>query len=268
MTDEEKAARDEKLVEHWEQHGFDLPLDDPASFYSGEYWSRKRFRLYPAVHPGGEIQVCEYLPPAPEWHGLALILEGLWGALDYKPQTLLDVGCGCGSLVGHARRQGVDAVGMDISKHAVEHPVPFAKGHIYLGDVRNPEATRPADMVTATDLMEHIHEPYLDGVIDGLLAMTKRYLVMCICVARRPDDEWVHVMGTPVPLERAWIAVAGHVTLHPHRWWAERFEERAAGKFRIDWKGMHRFAQMMALHAALNPVSSWCPANMLFLERV
>jgi hypothetical protein len=268
VTPEEKAARDEKLVEHWREHGFDLPIDDPAAFYSSEYWSRKQFRPYPAVQPGGDIQVCEYQPPAPEWHGFAPLLEGLWDALGYKPKTLLDVGCGCGSLVGHARRQGIDAMGLDVSRHAVEHPVPAAAGHIYLGDVRHPEATRPADVVMATDLMEHVHEPDLDGVIDGLLQLTGRSLCMCICVARRPADEWVHVPGAPVPLERAWIAVAGHVTLMRQDQWVERFEKRAAGKFVVDWKSMCRFSAFMALHGQLSQVTSWCPANMLFLSRI
>lgn len=263
MTEAEKEA----LVKRWLEHGFDLPFDDPESFYSSEYWSREHFRPYPAVQPGGIVQVCEYYPPAPEWHGFAPLLEGLWGALGYKPVSLLDVGCGCGSLVGHARRQGVDACGVDVSRHAVEHPVPDAAGHIFFGDIRGREPTRMYDVVTATDLMEHIHEPDLDGVIDSLLRLTQRHLVMDICVARRPADEWVHESGTPVPLEWAWVAVAGHVTLRPSEWWRKRFLKRTDGLFRIDWPSMYRFAEFMALHPQLKQVESWCPANILMLER-
>jgi len=116
--------------------------------------------------------------------------------------------------------------------------------------------------------MEHIHEPYLDGLIDGLLKLTRKHLVMCICVCRLPSDEWEHVLGTQVPLERAWIAVAGHVTLHPHAWWCERFERHAAyyGLY-INWKAMHKLAQFMALHPSLRTIDSWCPANILILSR-
>jgi len=262
-----KSARNRDLIEHWLEHGFDLPLDDPSAFYSGEYWRRDQFRPYPSVQPGGVIQVCEYYPPAPEWHGFGPLLEGLWGALGYKPRTLLDVGCGCGSLVGHARRQGIDAFGVDVSAHAVENAVPDAKGHTAVADIRSPGAVRSAEVVMATDLMEHIHEPDLDGVIDSLLRLTERSLVMCICVPRVPAQEWVHEPGTPVPLEWAWVAVAGHVTLHPHECWVERFEARAKGAFTIDWRSLHRFAQFMALHGALSQVTSWCPANILMLER-
>jgi hypothetical protein len=44
--------------------------------------------------------------------------------------------------------------------------------------------------------------------------------------------------------------------------------ERAKGRFVIDWRAMHRFAQMMALHPQLKLVESWCPANILMLQRV
>lgn len=262
-----KSATNHALIEHWLTHGFDYPIDDPAAFYSGDYWRRDVFRPYPAVHPGGVIQVAEYYPPAPEWHGFGPLLEGLWGALGYRPATLLDVGCGCGSLVGHARRQGIDARGVDVSAHAIEHAVPDARGYTSRGDIRSPGEVQPAEVVMATDLMEHIHEPDLNGVIDSLLRLTQRHLVMCICIPRVPAQEWVHEPGTPVPLEWAWVAVAGHVTLHPHAWWVERFEARAVGAFTVDWRGMARFAQFMALHPALKQVDSWCPANILMLER-
>jgi SAM-dependent methyltransferase len=263
-----KCKRNRDLIAKWKAAGcFDLPVDDPSAFYSGEYWTREAFRPYPCVQPGGRVQVGEYHPPAPEWEGFQPILEGMWQALDEKPSTLLDVGCGCGSLVGHARRQGIDAFGVDVSAHAIEHAVENAKGHTRCADIRNPGEVREAEVVTATDLMEHIHEPDLDGVIDALLRLARKHLVMDICVPRTPAHEWVHEPGTPVPLEWAWVAVAGHVTLRPNAFWCGRFEARAGDKFRVNWKAMHRFGQIWALHPALSKVEAWCPANILILSR-
>ena len=263
-----KCKRNRELIAKWKEAGsFDLPVDDPSAFYSGEYWTRESFRLYPCVQPGGVVQVGEYPPPAPEWLGFYPLLEGLWGALGEKPKTLLDVGCGCGSLVGHARRQDIDACGVDVSAHAIENAVENARGHIALADIRVPGEVRAAEVVTATDLMEHIHETDLDGVIDSLLRLTERSLCLCICVSRVPSQEWVHEPGTPVPLERAWVAVSGHVTLHPSEWWRKRFASRMGAKFGIDWPAMYRFAEFMALHPALKAVESWGPANILILSR-
>lgn len=262
-----KCQRNRDLIAHWKTHGFDLPVDDPSAFYSGEYWRRDRFRPFPAVQPGGIVQVAEYHPPAPEWHGFSPLLEGLWGALGYKPATLLDVGCGCGSLVGHARRQGIDACGVDVSAHAIENAVEAARGHIRLADIRNPGEVHEAEVVTATDLMEHIHEPDLDGVIDSLLRLARRHLVMCICVPRVPSQEWVHDPGTTVPLEWAWVAVAGHVTLIPMHKWEERFRERANGTAYVDWERMCRFNRFMCLHHGLKTIEAWSSANILIITK-
>ena len=169
--------------------------------------------------------------------------------------------------MGHARRQGIDAFGVDISSHAIENAVENARGHIELADIRCPGAVHEAECVTATDLMEHIHEPDLDGVIDSLLRLATRHLVMCICVPRVPAQEWVHEPGTMVPLEWAWVAVAGHVTLHPSKWWRKRFAARMGEEFVVDWPAMYQFAEFMALHPALKSVDSWCPANILILSR-
>lgn len=258
------------------QGGYRIPLEAPGEFYDDAYWQRGRFRLYPTVQAGGAVGVAEYHPPAAEWHGFTPILEGLWQALGDKPKTMLDIGCGCGSLVAQARRQGIDAVGYDVSRYAIEHPVDGAKGHIYLADVRHPGAAREAQVVISTDLMEHIHEENLDELMQSMLSLTQEHLVMDICVARRPSDVWQHTPGELVPLDRSWIAIAGHVTIMPHQFWADRFLAntsradwllRMGNDSHINWRAMHLFAQHMALHPALSKVESWCPANILILSR-
>jgi SAM-dependent methyltransferase len=249
------------------QGGYRIPLESPGDFYDAAYWARNRCRLFPTAQVGGNVGVGEYHPPAREWHGFAPILEGLWQALGSKPKTLLDIGCGCGSLVAHARRQGVDAVGVDISQHAIEHPAEGAEGHIYLADVRNPGATREAQVVISTDLMEHIHEEHLETLMQSMLALTQEHLAMCICVARRPADVWMHRPGELVPLDRAWIAIAGHTTIMPNSWWRERFAATMEADTHINWEAMHKLAQHFALNPALKAVESWCPANILILSR-
>ena len=254
----------EALIRQWREEGFRLPFEEPGKFYDEAYWSRDKFRLYPAVQAGGDITVCEYLPPAKEWHGFAVTLEAFWYALQYKPSSLVDIGCGAGSLVDYARRDGINAIGCDVSEAAINDPVPGAKGHVFCADITHPAAIRDADVVTATDLMEHIHEDDLDYVINGLYRVAQKHVCLCVCVARKTSDAWTHVKGDPVPLDRAWIAVAGHVTLRPWNWWTKRLTKDG---WAPNWPAMHSYDCFWALHPALKAVESWCPANVIIMSK-
>lgn len=78
-----------------------------------------------------------------------------------QPGRLLDVGAGPGIFVSEARARGWEATGVDPSQWAVQHGrqaygVPLVQGDIM--QLRN-VATRPYDVVTLFDVIEHVPDP-------------------------------------------------------------------------------------------------------------
>jgi methyltransferase family protein len=90
----------------------------------------------------------------------------LWPVLDlikrYQVKTVLDYGCGRGSLVYSLLAADIDARGYD---PAIE------------GKDQSPE---PADLVVCTDVMEHIEPQCLSNVIDHLHYLTNVLLFVAI----------------------------------------------------------------------------------------
>lgn len=75
----------------------------------------------------------------------------------------LDLGCAYGYLVAEAAAGGFDAVGVDVSAYALaraRHEAPAAGGRVLRGVAdRLPFADATFDVVSAFDVLEHLHEP-------------------------------------------------------------------------------------------------------------
>ena len=76
-----------------------------------------------------------------------------------QSNRLLDIGCGAGSLLEAARKQGWQAQGLDVSSPAAKH-VRELGFEVFEGELH--EAAFPSqhfDVVTAAELLEHIFDP-------------------------------------------------------------------------------------------------------------
>lgn len=98
----------------------------------------------------------------------------------HKTRNVLDYGCGKGTLVERLRRNGYDAHGFD---PAVEM---FS------------ERPRPADVVTCTDVMEHIEPEYLETVLEDLKGLTRKACMMVVSTRpahkNLPDGRNAHLI--------------------------------------------------------------------------
>ena len=78
--------------------------------------------------------------------------------------TLLDVGCATGVLVGQAMRAGVRGYGIDVNEHAIKVARSGYPAGVFavavLADVPFPEVT--FDAVTMVDVIEHIRDPEVE----------------------------------------------------------------------------------------------------------
>lgn len=121
-----------------------------------------------------------------------------------NPATVLDVGCGKGMLVQALRAKGVEAVGFDVSEHAIETSHPDVRPHVFVGSATDPIAGR-FSLVTCIEVLEHLAPAQAQQAIDRITEVTDR-----VVFSSSPSD---HREPT-------------HVNTRPTATWAAAFAER------------------------------------------
>ena len=136
----------------------------------------------------------------------------------YRPETLLDVGCGVGRTVDYFLGHGVDAWGIEASdvaiKHA-KHPERILELDLRKGPFRHPRA--PFGLVWCYEVAEHIHAKFADSLIETLCVSGERILLS----AAQPGQGGV-----------------GHLNEQPPSYWRLRLERRG---FALDAGGTAAF---------------------------
>ena len=129
----------------------------------------------------------------------------------FQPTKSLDAGCGIGNLAWGLQKLGVEAYGVDVSPQAIEQSSeeirPFLKTD-NLTDLSYPD--NEFDLVVSWDVLEHIPFPECDQVIDQLFRVTRKWLLINICL-------WADRNARLDPT---------HINLHSKRWWHRFFEKK------------------------------------------
>lgn len=150
------------------------------------------------------------------------------------PETLLDVGCGCGGFPATANKNGIKSVGLEFSQYAIDHAIMGAEKFIVKGDVeQTPWPTdEQYDWITFIDVFEHLFEDKVDKVIAEAKKKAKKYIIAKICTAQHPREVWVAKRASyEQVIEQAknegfeWLIASGHVTCQPPEWWIKKFED-------------------------------------------
>lgn len=139
--------------------------------------------------------------------GLDRAREVLPAIIDADVGLTLDVGCGHGHVVAELRRNGITAIGVD----------PFLPGqpaHCLRGSALDlAEVCLEVDVITAFDVLEHIHPDAIDEFLDRLRLMSFR---ACFAIANMPDVHDVPGLG-PTDL---------HLIQRPASWWERIIRQR------------------------------------------
>lgn len=121
------------------------------------------------------------------------------------PASLLDVGCGQGVTIEHARGLGIQAIGVDLAV-----PVQDSRGWFYHHDLRTPlDLGVSFDWVLCWEVAEHL-EPEADETLCDTVA---RHL-------KRPSGRLFFTAA--VPGQRG----PGHINCRPTAFWRGLFEVR------------------------------------------
>lgn len=177
-------------------------INPKASFFNKEYFMDGTRSAYGGTYP-------EYVEEA-HLNNLRQVISKVKGM--FNVNSVLDIGCARGYTIRAFREIAIKAIGIEISKWAVENADEFAKPFIRRGDVRKKEVwkhydDKSVDMVMAWDVMEHINENKVDFVIKHLCRVSNRYVLIKVALNDTQLD-------------------ASHITIKDTMWWINKFIKR------------------------------------------
>jgi hypothetical protein len=114
---------------------------------------------------------------------------------EFKSKNVLDYGCGEGRQWSHERAH--NAIGIDLPTLYD----PFTEAWC-----KRPKGTFHG--VICTDVMEHVPEEELKGVVEDIAGFAEQWAFISVCC--RPSKHMRFDDGTNI-----------HVTIHPFAWWKE-----------------------------------------------
>jgi len=169
---------------------------------------------------GWEFEGGEKLSPLEDARLRALFdLVMMW-----KPESLLDLGCGRGEICLHAARNGVTTVGVDYARDAVEiarrkaanSPELLPRVTWICDDLNAAQLTGPFDVVVVSDVAEHLSEKEIENMLGraASLLMPAGKLVL-----HTFPNSWFYTYDYP-RRRRAAAALGAHLPVQPR----SRFE--------------------------------------------
>jgi ubiquinone/menaquinone biosynthesis C-methylase UbiE len=99
-------------------------------------------------------------------------------AIPNDTAIILDIGCGDGLVLSMLRDSGYDAVGFDLSYHALKHikNVKLVQGSA----CHLPFSSNSFDCVMACEVLEHIPDNIFNSVLEEISRVTKKYVIITV----------------------------------------------------------------------------------------
>jgi SAM-dependent methyltransferase len=121
----------------------------------------------------------------------------------FQPNTVIDIGCGPGLLVNALRMRDIYAFGVDGSIHAINAAPKEIRRHLTISDVTKQVTLKllsEVNLVTCTEVAEHIEEKYAYNFVDHLTNYESKYIVLTAApkgqggtdhVNEQPPEYWI-----------------------------------------------------------------------------
>ena len=111
---------------------------------------------------------------SPHWRTFfTMVAERLQAVTN--PSSVLDVGCARGLLVQAFCGQGVNAYGIDVSRHAIESAHPDVAERLAVGSAE--EIAGSWDLITCMEVLEHMAPSHAERAIDSMCAASDRIVL-------------------------------------------------------------------------------------------
>jgi len=137
----------------------------------------------------------------------------------------LDAGCGLGYVVMVARKEGYDALGMDISPAALKRAPDEIKKFLRHGTIVSlPFGDRSFGLVTCFDIFEHLYIEQIFQAIKEVCRVAGNWVLV-----RSPIIGW---KGEQCVADHSHVDIdRSHVSVYPWDFWARQFSQ--VGGFRF-----------------------------------
>jgi len=126
--------------------------------------------------------------------GERLIKERIWFALKNIPKgaTVLDVGCGDGTVTRELLQKASTVIGLDINESAIrlanEHNQDNRITYIKASIEELPTNISPVNVVTMFEVIEHLHNPEI--VLKSVFNLLKPGGILCLSTPNRSCLDW------------------------------------------------------------------------------
>lgn len=160
------------------------PFDIDGSFYDREYYAGKK----------GKHRLGQKAPTvAPFFRGIANFYRAVLIKSFLNPTNALDIGCGSGNLIKWLRFFGIDARGVEISKHALEALDPNLKPYVIESDLTDlPFKNGEFDLVLSFDVLEHIERGKIKKAANEAVRVAKKHILHKIYTRENLWITWMH----------------------------------------------------------------------------
>jgi len=229
-------------------------------YYDEDYFVTPKGKKF--QQSNGTTDGWSYSNPSGEWTGCIPIMYTIKSL--FNPKLMVSVGEGRGTFVQYARWSGIKAYGFDFSKWTLKHPYEEANKYMFMASAKNiPLKDSCSDFTFVSDLMEHIYIEDVEDVISEINRITSRYIFYNIGgTGITPDNAFCLKKNETIPKHLEGIAVAGHVTCQPIRWW-QRMLNNENFVFRGDLVKQFR---NLVNQVSANVLQNW--ECILILERI
>lgn len=123
-----------------------------------------------------------------------------------NPSSALDIGCGNAHILYYLSQRGVEVLGVDGSRNALNFVDDSIKDKILIRDLTMPQEIGKFDVVISTEVAEHIPKGFSDIFVSNIANNAGKYVVFS---AAKPG-QWGD----------------GHINCQPRKFWIKLFRGR------------------------------------------